>query len=96
MTSYLDTAQGRRIAYAQMAGAGPGIVFLGGFNSDMGGTKAQHLDAWAKAQGRAFLRLDYSGHGQSSGRFGPYATCYSGRAEARPVPLARSVDPRPT
>lgn len=45
------------------------MVFLGGFKSDMDGTKAVHLEAWAKAQGRAFLRLDYSGHGQSSGEF---------------------------
>jgi pimeloyl-ACP methyl ester carboxylesterase len=45
------------------------VVFLGGFRSDMEGTKALHLKAWAQAQGRAFLRLDYSGHGQSSGDF---------------------------
>lgn len=66
---YLDTPQGRRIAYNRTPGAGPGIVFLGGFRSDMEGTKALHLEAWAKAQGRAFLRFDYSGHGQSSGAF---------------------------
>ena len=69
MPDYLDTAAGRRIAYHQSAGTGPGIVFLGGFKSDMDGTKAIHLEAWAKAQGRAFLRFDYSGHGQSSGAF---------------------------
>jgi pimeloyl-ACP methyl ester carboxylesterase len=44
-------------------------VFLGGFVSDMTGTKAVALEAWAQAQGRAFLRFDYSGHGASSGRF---------------------------
>jgi len=44
-------------------------MFLGGFRSDMTGTKAQHLEAWARAQGRAFLRFDYSGHGASEGRF---------------------------
>lgn len=66
---YLDTAQGRRIAYHRSTGAGPGVVFLGGFKSDMDGTKALHLEAWAQAQGRAFLRFDYSGHGQSSGDF---------------------------
>ncbi|GFE65896.1 alpha/beta hydrolase [Litoreibacter roseus] len=65
----LTTPQGRQIAYHQSAGAGPGIVFLGGFKSDMTGTKAIHLEAWAKAQGRAYLRFDYSGHGQSSGAF---------------------------
>jgi pimeloyl-ACP methyl ester carboxylesterase len=67
--NYLDCDTGRRIAYHQTAGHGPGIVFLGGFKSDMEGTKAIHLEDWARAQGRAFLRLDYSGHGQSSGEF---------------------------
>lgn len=66
---YLDCENGRRIAYHQTAGDGPGVVFLGGFKSDMDGTKAVYLEAWARAQGRAFLRLDYSGHGQSSGEF---------------------------
>lgn len=68
-TAYLDTPQGRRIAYCQTEGKGPGVVFLGGFKSDMEGTKAVHLEGWAARTGRAFLRLDYSGHGQSSGRF---------------------------
>ncbi len=63
---YLETDQGRRIAYHKTDGAGPVIVFLGGLKSDMEGTKAVHLEAWAKAQGRAFLRFDYSGHGISS------------------------------
>lgn len=66
---FLDTPQGRRIAYRRSPGRGPGIVFLGGFRSDMTGTKAMALDSWARAQGRAFLRFDYSGHGQSSGDF---------------------------
>lgn len=65
----LTTAQGRQIAYHATAGQGPGIVFLGGFKSDMTGTKALYLQDWAAAQGRAFLRFDYSGHGQSSGDF---------------------------
>ncbi|PTX56463.1 serine aminopeptidase S33 family [Litoreibacter ponti] len=69
MPKYLDTAQGRRIAYHRTEGRGPGLVFLGGFKSDMEGTKAVHLEAWARAQGRAFLRFDYSGHGESSGAF---------------------------
>ncbi len=63
------SANGRRIAFVQAPGSGPGIVFLGGFRSDMTGTKAQALEAWARAHGRAFLRFDYSGHGQSSGAF---------------------------
>lgn len=67
--AYLDTPQGRRLAYALTPGHGPTIVFLGGLRSDMEGTKALHLEAWAQAQGRAFLRFDYSGHGTSSGQF---------------------------
>lgn len=69
MTAYLDTAQGRRIAYVKTEGQGPTIVFLSGLKSDMEGTKAVALEAWAKANGRAFLRFDYSGHGVSSGEF---------------------------
>lgn len=69
MPSYLDTSHGRRIAYHKTDGQGPCVVFLGGLKSDMEGTKALHLEAWAKQQGRAFLRFDYSGHGQSSGTF---------------------------
>lgn len=67
--TYLTTAEGRRIAYELTPGQGPCVVFLGGFKSDMTGTKAVYLRAWAQAQGRAFLRLDYSGHGASGGDF---------------------------
>lgn len=67
--SYLDTAQGRKLAYHKTEGTGPGVVFLGGYVSDMEGTKALYLENWAKAEGRAFLRFDYSGHGQSSEEF---------------------------
>ena len=66
---FLDTAEGRRIAYHKTAGSGPGVVFLGGFKSDMEGSKALFLEDWARRTGRAFLRLDYSGHGASSGAF---------------------------
>ena len=66
---YLETAQGRRIAYHRTAGAGPCVVFLGGLKSDMEGTKALYLEDWARARGQAFLRFDYSGHGVSSGTF---------------------------
>lgn len=65
----LITPQGRELAYHKTEGTGPGVVFLGGFMSDMSGTKAVYLEAWARAQGRAFLRFDYSGHGESSGAF---------------------------
>ncbi|WP_179379913.1 alpha/beta hydrolase [Jannaschia marina] len=60
---------GNDLAYRHTAGQGPGVVFLGGFKSDMEGTKALDLETWARAEGRSFLRLDYSGHGQSSGAF---------------------------
>ena len=69
MPPRFTTPQARHIAYNKTEGAGPGVVFLGGFRSDMTGTKAVHLENWAKTEGRAFLRFDYSGHGESSGRF---------------------------
>lgn len=69
MPDWFTTPDGRQLAYHQTKGAGPGVVFLGGYKSDMTGTKAAHLQAWAETTGRAFLRFDYSGHGQSSGRF---------------------------
>jgi pimeloyl-ACP methyl ester carboxylesterase len=67
--SYFETPEGRRIAYHRQEGPRPGSVFLGGFMSDMQGTKAIYLEALARAEGRAFLRFDYSGHGASSGAF---------------------------
>lgn len=69
MPEMLDTAQGRRLAHHRTPGAGPTVVFLGGLKSDMQGTKALHLEAWCRARGQGFLRFDYSGHGESSGRF---------------------------
>ena len=69
MSEYLETPAGRRIAFQRSNGAGPGVVFLGGFKSDMTGTKAAWLHDWAREGGRAFLRFDYSGHGDSSGSF---------------------------
>ncbi len=68
-TPIFVTPQGRHIAYHLTQGAGPTIVFLGGFKSDMGGTKAVFLEKWAADSGRAFLRFDYSGHGESSEDF---------------------------
>lgn len=69
-----EEVSARRIAYlrrsAKSADAGrPGVVWLGGFKSDMRGTKAERLDRYAAESGRAFLRFDYSGHGGSQGRF---------------------------
>jgi pimeloyl-ACP methyl ester carboxylesterase len=59
----------RRIAVRLREGAAPGVFWLGGFKSDMQGTKAVALDAWAAQAGRACIRFDYSGHGESGGAF---------------------------
>ena len=61
--------QGISIAVRHEAGATPGIVWLGGYKSDMLGTKAETLSDWATKEGRAYLRHDYSGHGESGGAF---------------------------
>lgn len=66
---YLTRADGVRLAYRYLAGDGPTIVFLPGYMSDMQGGKAQAVAAWAMANGRAMLRLDYSGCGESDGAF---------------------------
>jgi pimeloyl-ACP methyl ester carboxylesterase len=60
---------GGHIAYRRRHGIEPGLMFLGGFRSDMSGTKATALDDFAAATGRAYTRFDYRGHGASSGRF---------------------------
>jgi pimeloyl-ACP methyl ester carboxylesterase len=65
----LDRGDGVELAWRRRAGRGAGVVFLGGFNSDMTGTKAEDLSAFCAEAGRAFLRFDYSGHGASGGRF---------------------------
>src|SRR6202163_4835502 len=59
----------RQIAVRARAGAAPGLLWLGGFKSDMQGTKALALDGWAAEHGRACVRFDYSGHGTSGGAF---------------------------
>lgn len=66
---FLSTKQGRTLAYHKTEGEGIGIVFLGGFKSDMDGSKALYLEGWAKQNNRPFLRFDYSGHGKSSELF---------------------------
>ena len=57
------------VAWQRVTGRGPCLVWLGGFKSDMSGSKAQALADWAHAEGREFLRFDYFGHGISSGNF---------------------------
>lgn len=63
------TPQGRTIAYHKTEGSEPTVIFLGGFRSDMTGSKALALESFCKEKGQAFIRFDYSGHGQSSGKF---------------------------
>jgi hypothetical protein len=59
----------RPIAVRERKGTNPALFWLGGFKSDMKGTKAEALDRWAGKEGRACLRFDYSGHGESGGSF---------------------------
>ncbi|HEV2624441.1 MAG TPA: alpha/beta hydrolase [Xanthobacteraceae bacterium] len=69
---YLNVGEGaeqRAIAVRARGGAAPGLLWLGGYKSDMQGTKAQALASWAARQGRACVRFDYSGHGESGGAF---------------------------
>jgi len=68
-SSGLLDRDGEKIAWRAVAGEGPTVVWLGGFRSDMTGTKAQALAEWALAKRRAYLRFDYFAHGASSGDF---------------------------
>ena len=70
--AFIEVGKGdaaRRIAVRARPGGSPGLFWLGGFKSDMQGTKAIALDAWAAGQNRACVRFDYSGHGESGGDF---------------------------
>jgi pimeloyl-ACP methyl ester carboxylesterase len=76
MSQAMGTQSGRLVrddgvdlAWQRLTGRGPTIVFLPGFRSDMEGSKAVRLAAFAATRGQAMLRLDYSGHGASGGRF---------------------------
>jgi pimeloyl-ACP methyl ester carboxylesterase len=82
------TRDGVALAYAELPGRAPTVVFLGGFRSDMEGSKALFLRDWCAARGQAFLRLDYAGHGASGGAF--EAGCVSSwAADAEAVIAAR-------
>lgn len=63
---FLETREGRRLAYHKLDGSSPGVVFIHGLNSDMNGQKAVALEQVCKRQGSAYVRFDLSGHGQSS------------------------------
>jgi pimeloyl-ACP methyl ester carboxylesterase len=69
MPESLARPDGATIAYHRLPGMLPGIVFLGGFRSDMTGTKALFLEDYCRRRGRAYVRFDYFGHGASSGDF---------------------------
>src|SRR6201991_2903228 len=69
LQGFLDRPDGAQLAWRMVEGQGPTVVWLGGFKSDMAGTKAQALADWAAAAGRAYVRFDYFGHGESSGDF---------------------------
>ena len=84
-TGFLQRPDGERLAWKALAGAAPTVVWLGGFRSDMTGTKAQALADWATAAGRAFLRFDYLGHGESSGDFQRQGTITRWREDALAV-----------
>lgn len=78
---------GRRIP-----GVGPAVVWMGGFRSDMTGTKAQALADWAQGAGRAFIRFDYLAHGCSSGDFAD-GTITRWRGDASTAIPFRSPEP---
>ena len=67
-----DGPSGRRLAFLMQEGEGAPVVWLGGFRSDMRATKAEALADWARGAGRAYLRFDYGGHGESEGDFGSF------------------------
>lgn len=68
-TKFLSLNDGRKLAYNISEGALPGVVFCGGFKSDMTGSKALMLESYCQKRGQRFVRFDYTGHGQSSGKF---------------------------
>ncbi len=68
-SGFLKRPDGARLAWRRVAGRGPAVVWMGGFRSDMAGTKAQALAEWAGAHGQAYVRFDYFGHGESDGAF---------------------------
>jgi len=84
-TGTLRRADGETIAWRRVEGSGPTVVWLGGFRSDMAGTKAQALADWALAKARGYLRFDYLGHGESSGDFRAKGTITRWREDALAV-----------
>jgi pimeloyl-ACP methyl ester carboxylesterase len=81
----LARPDGERLAWRRVSGQGPTVVWLGGFRSDMTGTKAQALADWAAANGRGYVRFDYFAHGESSGDFVQGGTITRWREDALAV-----------
>ncbi len=73
------------LAFRRVAGAGPTVVWLGGYRSDMTGTKAQALADWAQAQGRGYVRFDFTAHGETPGDFDRDGTVTRWREDALAV-----------
>ena len=65
--SFLDTPQGRKLAYRRLEGELPGVVYIHGLNSGMDGEKCSAVEGFCRSKGRAFLCFELSGHGRSSG-----------------------------
>ncbi|THD64663.1 alpha/beta hydrolase [Phenylobacterium sp.] len=84
-TGKLDRGDGEHLAWRKVEGRGPAVVWLGGFRSDMTGTKAEALADWAAASGRSYVRFDYLGHGASSGDFQAKGTITRWREDALAV-----------
>lgn len=87
------SVDGDRIAVRHRNGKTPGVVWLGGYRSDMLGTKAETLDQWAADHGYAFTRHDYSGHGESGGAFAD-GTISHWLAQSLAVFRQRTVEPQ--
>lgn len=92
-TGFVTGPEGARLAYSMTPGHAPGAVFFGGLRSNMEGKKAQHVEALCRKDGRACLRFDYSGHGQSEGLF-EYGTITRWLTDARTVVDALSHGPQ--
>jgi len=88
-----NDAAAHRIALRKVAGTAPGVIWLGGFKSDMRGTKAEALAQHAERTGRACIRFDYSGHGESDGRFED-GTISRWLEEARTVFETQAIGPQ--
>jgi pimeloyl-ACP methyl ester carboxylesterase len=88
MTNHFEV-DGNQLAYLERAGEGCGLVWLGGWRSDMHGSKAEYLDGVAAREGFPFLRFDYSGHGLSSGHWSEGHDHQMGGRKPRPVPPRR-------